>query len=337
MADKQSDPLYRPLIANSILDLIGATPCVRLGRYGKENGVIANIILKLESMEPCSSVKDRIGKSMIEEAELRGDIIPGETVLVEPTSGNTGIGLAMVAAAKGYQIILVMPNTMSLERRVMLKALGAKLVLTPGDKGIKGTIRKAEEIVAGLGSRGFMLQQFNNTDNPKVHRETTGPEIWAQTEGKVDIFVSGVGTGGTITGVTQFLRTVNPQLKVAAVEPAESPVLSGGAPGPHKIQGIGAGFVPNNCHLDLIDQIIKVNAEKAMLTARALATKEGIFIGISSGAAVAAAIELGRLEENRDKNIVVIIPSFGERYLSTPLFADLHAEAVSQQAEEVPP
>jgi len=304
---------------------------------GKENGVIANIILKLESMEPCSSVKDRIGKSMIEEAELRGDIIPGETVLVEPTSGNTGIGLAMVAAAKGYQIILVMPNTMSLERRVMLKALGAKLVLTPGDKGIKGTIRKAEEIVAGLGSRGFMLQQFNNTDNPKVHRETTGPEIWAQTEGKVDIFVSGVGTGGTITGVTQFLRTVNPQLKVAAVEPAESPVLSGGAPGPHKIQGIGAGFVPNNCHLDLIDQIIKVNAEKAMLTARALATKEGIFIGISSGAAVAAAIELGRLEENRDKNIVVIIPSFGERYLSTPLFADLHAEAVSQQAEEVPP
>jgi len=337
MADKQSDPLYRPLIANSILDLIGATPCVRLGRYGKENGVIANIILKLESMEPCSSVKDRIGKSMIEEAELRGDIIPGETVLVEPTSGNTGIGLAMVAAAKGYQIILVMPNTMSLERRVMLKALGAKLVLTPGDKGIKGTIRKAEEIVAGLGSRGFMLQQFNNTDNPKVHRETTGPEIWAQTEGKVDIFVSGVGTGGTITGVTQFLRTVNPQLKVAAVEPAESPVLSGGAPGPHKIQGIGAGFVPNNCHLDLIDQIIKVNAEKAMLTARALATKEGIFIGISSGAAVAAAIELGRLEENRHKNIVVIIPSFGERYLSTPLFADLHAEAVSQQAEEVPP
>jgi len=338
MSDKQlSDPLYRPLIANSILDLIGATPCVRLGRYGKENDVIANIILKLESMEPCSSVKDRIGKSMIEEAELRGDIRAGETVLVEPTSGNTGIGLAMVAAAKGYQIILVMPNTMSLERRVMLKALGAKLVLTPGDKGIKGTIRKAEEIVAGLGSRGFMLQQFNNTDNPKVHRETTGPEIWAQTEGKVDIFVSGVGTGGTITGVTQFLRTVNPQLKVAAVEPAESPVLSGGAPGPHKIQGIGAGFVPNNCHLDLIDQIIKVNAEKAMQTARALATKEGIFIGISSGAAVAAAIELGRLEENRDKNIVVIIPSFGERYLSTPLFADLHAEAVSQQAEEVPP
>jgi len=293
MTDKQqSDPLYRPLIADSILDLIGATPCVRLGRYGKENNVIANIILKLESMEPCSSVKDRIGKSMIVEAELRGDIRAGETVLVEPTSGNTGIGLAMVAAAKGYEIILVMPNTMSLERRVMLKALGAKLVLTPGEKGIKGTIRKAEEIVAGLGSRGFMLQQFNNTDNPKVHRETTGPEIWAQTEGKIDIFVGGVGTGGTITGSTQFLRTVNPQLKVVAVEPAESPVLSGGAPGPHKIQGIGAGFVPNNCHLDLIDQIIKVNAEKAMQTARALATKEGIFVGISSGAAVAAAIQV---------------------------------------------
>jgi len=338
MTDKQqSDPLYRPLIADSILDLIGATPCVRLGRYGKENNVIANIILKLESMEPCSSVKDRIGKSMIVEAELRGDIRAGETVLVEPTSGNTGIGLAMVAAAKGYEIILVMPNTMSLERRVMLKALGAKLVLTPGEKGIKGTIRKAEEIVAGLGSRGFMLQQFNNTDNPKVHRETTGPEIWAQTEGKIDIFVGGVGTGGTITGSTQFLRTVNPQLKVVAVEPAESPVLSGGAPGPHKIQGIGAGFVPNNCHLDLIDQIIKVNAEKAMQTARALATKEGIFVGISSGAAVAAAIQLGQQEENRDKNIVVIIPSFGERYLSTALFADIHAEAVAQQAEEVPP
>ncbi|KAJ1422363.1 cysteine synthase [Ochromonadaceae sp. CCMP2298] len=325
----------RPKIGDSIVDVIGNTPMVRLGRCARECGVVANIILKLESMEPCSSVKDRIAKSMILEAEARGDITPGVTVLVEPTSGNTGIGLAMVAAAKGYQLVVVMPSTLSLERRVMLKALGARLVLTPGEKGIPCSILKAEEIVASLGGRGFMLQQFDNPDNPKVHRETTGPEIWDQCDGKVDFFVGGVGTGGTISGTSQFLKSVNPLIQVVAVEPAESAVLSGGPAGKHKIQGIGAGFVPGNCDRSVIDQIVKVTSDRAIEVSRQLATREGIFVGISAGAAVAAALEIGQKAENAGKNIVVLIPSFGERYLSTPLFADLHAEAVNQATEDL--
>ena len=335
MADFMANPMSRPKIADSITDLIGATPMVRLGRVAQHAGVVANIILKLESMEPCSSVKDRLAKALIEGAESRNENIPGESVIVEPTSGNTGIGLAMVCAAKGYQCILVMPSSMSLERRVMLKALGARLVLTPGEKGMKGAIAKADEIVAGLNGKGYIPQQFNNPDNPKVHRETTGPEIWYQTDGAVDILVGGVGTGGTITGTTQFLRSVKPSLHVVAVEPVESPVLSGGNPGAHKIQGIGAGFIPKNCHTDLLSEIIKISSEKAIGTARDLAVKEGVFVGISSGAAVAAAIEIGSRPENAGKTIVTIIPSFGERYLSTALFADLHAEAAAQVPEAV--
>lgn len=325
-AEGCTNPMARPLICDSIVDCIGATPMVRLGKMAKANSCKANIILKLESMEPCSSVKDRTGKSMILEAEKRGDITPGVSVLVEPTSGNTGIGLAMVAAARGYKLILAMPASMSKERKIMLKALGAQVVLTPAATGMTGAITKAEELLKGLEGKGYMLQQFKNPDNPKVHRETTGPEIWYQTEGKIDILVGGVGTGGTITGVSQFIRTKRPDLYVVAVEPSESPVLSGGNPGPHKIQGIGAGFVPDICDVSVIDETIQIPSELAMSTARAIAREEGVFVGISSGAAVRAAIEVAKREENAGKNVVCMIPSFGERYLSTAMFADLHTE-----------
>ena len=306
-------------IAKQLTDLVGNTPLMELSNYNKSKGLKARLIVKLESFNPAGSVKDRVALAMIEDAETSGLLKPGATI-IEPTSGNTGIGLAFVAASKGYKLILTMPDTMSVERRNLLKALGAELVLTPGANGMKGAIARAEELKAATPG-AVILQQFDNPANPAMHERTTGQEIWRDTEGHVDIFVAGVGTGGTVSGVGAALKKHNPAVKVVAVEPTDSPVLSGGAPGAHKIQGIGAGFVPKNYNPAVVDEILQVTNDDAIRTGRELAQKEGLLVGISSGAAVSAATRLALLPENEGKTIVALLPDTGERYLSTFLYA----------------
>jgi cysteine synthase A len=303
-------------IFNNVLETIGKTPLIRLNKLTE--GLKCTVVGKLESRNPGGSVKDRICLTMIAEAEKHGLVKP-DTVIIEPTSGNTGIGLAMVAAVKGYRLILTMPENMSVERRNLLKAYGAELVLTSGPEGMKGAIKKAEELARDM-PNSFVPQQFKNLANPKIHRETTGPEIWNATEGKVDVLIAGVGTGGTITGIAEFIKPLKPKFKAIAVEPFDSAVLSGGTHGPHKIQGIGAGFVPDVLKMDLVDEVVKVKNDEAMQTSRLLALKEGLLVGISSGAAVWAALEVAKRAENDGKLIVVVLPDTGERYLSTPLF-----------------
>lgn len=305
-------------IAKSLTELIGNTPMLELSNYNKQNGLQASIIAKLEYFNPGGSVKDRIGYSMIVDAEKRG-IINKDTVIIEPTSGNTGIALAFVAASRGYRLILTMPDTMSVERRSLLKFLGVELVLIPGNEGMKGCIKKAEELSKEI-DNSFIPQQFKNLANPDAHRKTTAQEIWRDMDGQIDFFVSGVGTGGTITGVGEVLKQKNPNIKIIAVEPTDSAVLSGGSAGPHKIQGIGAGFIPEVLNMDIIDQVIKVDNQDALETSRLLAKIEGLIVGISSGAAVFAATELGKNPENKGKTIVALLPDTGERYLSTDLF-----------------